>query len=112
MFPLRSVFWLLALLAFAVPPLGTAAEGGASVTTAGQAATDCPEHVPPPDPCPAKDTAKHAAGVCCPLISLVPGLLPAAPDDDRQLPLLAPVALPAPNLIGHILTKDPPPPRG
>jgi hypothetical protein len=112
MLRLRSVFWLLALMALTVPTLGTAAGGHARVATAGQAATDCPEHGPPPDRCPAKDTAKHAAGVCCSLMSSVLGLLPAAPDDDGQRPLLVPVALLAPNFIGHIVTKDPPPPRG
>src|SRR5262245_18095627 len=104
---LRSFLWLIALVAFDVPTFGTASDAHARV--AGQtASTDCPDHMPPPDPCPSKDTAKHAAGVCCSLMSSTLALLPPAPDVDVSMPFRAPVAKPARSLAGHVFAKDPP----
>ena len=107
---LRALLWLMALLAFVLPMLGTASAGHARVG-AKQAAADCPEHAPPPDPCPAKGTAKHAAGDCCPVMSSTLALLPPAMDGEMAVSFSAPVPPPVRSLAGHVFTKDPPPPR-
>ena len=107
---LRALFWLVALFAFALPMLGTAPAGHARVG-AEQAAADCPEHAPPPDPCPAKGTAKHAAGECCPLMSSTLALLPLSVDGETAASYSAPVPSPVRSLAGYVFTKDPPPPR-
>lgn len=105
---LRLLVWLIALLALIAPP-------GASshvMAPASQAfSVDCPDHAPPPDPCPSEDTAKHAASVCCPLMSGVVALLPPLPV--IEMPVLFDVQLPlhARSLVGRVSTKDPPPPR-
>ena len=39
---------------------------------------DCPDHAPPPDPCPSEGTAKHAASACCPMMSGAVALLQCA----------------------------------
>ena len=70
----RLLVWMIAVVALLVPP-GLAVHAKAA---AGHVATvDCPGHAPPPDPCPEQDKAKHAAGVCCPLMSGAVALLPA-----------------------------------
>ena len=106
---LRALVWLIALVAFIVPPLGTMSLAHAAMAPE-QAAADCPEHAPPPD-CPAQGTAKHAAGQCCSLMAcavalLPPALLSGTPAFYQDRPA-APVA----SLAGLAFTKDPPPPR-
>ena len=112
---LRSFLWLIALVAFAVPSLGTRA---APVQTATEqrvdhaAMTDCGEHKPPPpDDCPSRDTAKHLTGDCCPAMGGTVALLPAGA-------LAAIDSLPEPrhaslfrDLTGLAPVKDLPPPR-
>ena len=108
----RSLLWLVALLAFLAPSLGTPAMAGGGLPAQERAAADCPEHAPPPsDPCPAKDTAKHAAGECCPSMTGSLAVLPSADDIARPTALDPPAPALGPSLAGLDLTKDPPPPR-
>ena len=107
---LRALVWLAALFAFVVPTLAMTSAGHAR-DAAQQAAADCPDHAPPPDPCPAKGTAKHAAGNCCPLMSSTLALLPTTTDGNAMARLRAPVTKPARSLVGYISAKDTPPPR-
>jgi hypothetical protein len=110
---LRRFLWLIALTAFVILPFGLET-GSASAHGQGtiEAMTDCPDHAPPPKPCPAQGTAKHTAGDCCPAMSGSLAVLPPAPDDAASIhgagyaPSLTPV------LHTIDLTKDPPPPRG
>jgi hypothetical protein len=104
----RLLVWMIAMLALLAPP-GMIAH---AMAPAGQAAmADCPGHAPPPDPCPDHDTAKHAAGACCPLMSGAVALLPAAIASSETASSPAPRLVRAPSLIGRIVTQDPPPPR-
>jgi hypothetical protein len=104
----RLLVWMIAVLALLAPP-GMIAP---AMAPAGQAAmADCPGHAPPPDPCPDHDTAKHAAGACCPLMSGAVALLPAViasgeTTSSQPLPQVR-----SPNLTGRVFTQDPPPPR-
>jgi hypothetical protein len=105
----RSVLWLVALCAFVLPP--SLASTAAMVSAAHPAMGDCPDHAPPPAPCPDKDSAKHAAGLCCPFMALTVAVLPvvAASADGRGFSVnVAPASR---DLTGLSLTKDPPPPR-
>ena len=111
MTPIRSLVWLIALIAFVVPAFGTAVAGHAAMPAERTASLDCPGHAPPPDPCPAKGTAKHAAGVCCPLRASSLALLPPAAGIDGTVPIRAPLAERVQSLVGRLFTKDPPPPR-
>jgi hypothetical protein len=73
--------------------------------------SDCPDHAPPPQPCPDKGTAKHATGTCCPLMSAMVALMPSAPEFTElknQYDYMPSVAAGQPGLL---VTKDPPPPR-
>ncbi|MGZ5901797.1 MAG: hypothetical protein ACXWK3_18795 [Reyranella sp.] len=107
----RSFLWLVALIAFVVPSLGMAQVGHAAARGERTVSADCPQHAPPPDPCPAKGTAKHAAGECCPLMASVLALLPQAAGGYAAMSFRAPIPQPAHSLVGRIFTKDPPPPR-
>lgn len=109
----RSLLWLVALLAFVAPALGTTAMAErAPPMHASTAVADCAEHAPPPaDPCPAKDTAKHAAGECCPSMACSLALLPTANGTTAPDALAPPAPAFAPSLAGLDITKDPPPPR-
>jgi hypothetical protein len=106
----RSFVWLLALAAFALSSFGTASLGHAAVPADHAAMADCPDHPPPPD-CPAQDTAKHAAGQCCPLMVGVVALLPPAVSAETLTFFRAPVAAPIRSLVGLSSKQDPPPPR-
>jgi hypothetical protein len=107
----RSLVWLVALIAFLVPTLAMASMAHANAPVEGTALADCPEHAPPPDPCPAKDTAKHAAGDCCPLMTSVLALLPSVAGDDLTMSVHSRVAECVHSFAGRLFTKDPPPPR-
>jgi hypothetical protein len=105
----RSLAWLIALLAFVMPPSFVPATAMASADHATM--SDCPNHAPPPAPCPEKGTAKHAAGLCCPAMAGSLAVLPAGvPGPSRTVhqSYVAPVVS---HLTGLSLTKDPPPPR-
>jgi hypothetical protein len=105
----RSLVWLVALLGFILPP---AVAPAAALQPSGHAMmSDCPDHAPPPAPCPDKDTAKHAAGLCCPFMSLVVAVLPsmAADADGRRFDDRIPALVR--DLTGLSPHKDPPPPR-
>jgi hypothetical protein len=110
MIRLRSFLWLVALLGFVASSFGAASMVHA-VQAPQAAVVDCPGHAPPPDPCPARGTAKHLAGDCCPLMSSTLALLPATADGETAVSFSAPVAPPVRHLAGHFYTKDPPPPR-
>lgn len=105
---LRLLVWLIALMALIAPP-GMSLH---AMTAAPQASSvDCPDHVPPPDPCPSEGTAKHAASACCPLMSGAVALLPAPTDIDMPVLFDARLSMYARSLVGLVFTKDPPPPR-
>ena len=113
----RTLVWLIALTAFAVPSFGAARMSHAMTPPVEQAlSTDCPDHAPPPTPCPdtpcpEQGTAKHAASQCCPLMSGAVALLPttaAEQASSRVEPLLLALAH---RLDGLTFTQDPPPPR-
>jgi hypothetical protein len=108
--PLHSIARLVVLIAFVVPPLGPASMGHA-MSAERASAMDCPDHAPPPDPCPEKGTAKHVAGDCCPLMATTVALLPPAVSVDGVAAVRAPAPARAHDLAGCIYTKDPPPPR-
>jgi hypothetical protein len=105
----RSVLWLVALFAFLAPP----AVAPTAVMAAGGHAlmSDCPDHAPPPAPCPDKDSAKHAAGLCCPFMALTVAVLPVVAASADGPGFSVNVAPASRDLIGLSLTKDPPPPR-
>ena len=105
---LRSLLWLVALAAFLVPSfVGPAV---AAHRMSDPVMSDCGHEMPLP-PCPAKDTAKHAAGLCCPFMLGAVALLPriAAVDPRSLHAAFAPPVVP--HLIGLSPHKDPPPPR-
>ena len=78
---------------------------------AAQAVVDCPEHAPPPDPCPDQGTAKHAGKACCPLMSGAVALLSPPAVIETLVPFDILLSLRVRSLAGRIFTKDPPPPR-
>jgi hypothetical protein len=108
MMRLRLFVWLLTLVALTAPP-------GMSVHAMAPAAhvssVGCPDHAPPPDPCPSEGTAKHAASACCPLMAGAVALLPAPAAVVSRTFVDVPVAVRARSLVGRLFTKDPPPPR-
>lgn len=111
----RTLVWLIALAIFVVPSFGAAAASHAMAPPmtqdAGGASVDCPDHAPPPVPCPEQGTAKHAASQCCPLMAGSVALLPPAILERTPSPAEHPLLAPAHRLAGLIFTQDPPPPR-
>jgi hypothetical protein len=107
----RSLVWLVALLAFAVPSFGTAAAGHAMASAGQMLAVDCPDHAAPPGKCPSQDTAKHAAGECCPPMMGACAVMPPAVAAVSSSLLPLPVAAAVRGLVGVTFTQDPPPPR-
>ena len=107
----RAFLWLVALIAFVVPTLGTASMAHAAAFVERAVSTDCPEHAPPPDPCPEHGTSKHAAGLCCPLMSAAVALLPATMASGVRAAWQTPPRARSPSLVGRFFTQDPPPPR-
>jgi hypothetical protein len=105
---LRLLVWLVALMALIAPP-GMTFHAMAAAPQA--ASVDCPDHAPPPDPCPGEGTAKHAASTCCPLMSGAVALLPALTGIETPILLDVPMLLRVRSLVGLLFTKDPPPPR-
>ena len=105
---LRFLVWLVALMALIAPP-GMSLHAMAAAPQA--SSVDCPDHAPPPDPCPNEGTAKHAASACCPLMSGAVALLPAPAGVDTPVFLDAPVLVRVRSLAGRLFTQDPPPPR-
>ena len=105
---LRLLVWLVAVMALIAPP-GMTSHALAAASQA--SSVDCPDHAPPPDPCPSKGTANHAAGACCPLMSgAIAVLIPPA---DIEAPgfVEASMSPSVRSLVGRVFTKDPPPPR-
>lgn len=111
----RTLVWLIALAIFAVPSFGAAAASHAMAQPmtqeAGAVSVDCPDHAPPPAPCPEQGTDKHAASQCCPLMAGSVALLPSTIVDRASSPAERPLLAPAHRLAGLIFTQDPPPPR-
>jgi hypothetical protein len=108
---LRAFAWLIALIAFVVPSIGTATVSHAMAPAQQSASADCPDHAPPPEDCPAQGTAKHAAGQCCPFMAGVVALIPPAVADDAPAMFDARPPGLVPHLSGLTSAKDPPPPR-
>ena len=109
---LRGLLWLIALVALAFPPLSRAATAVAVHGDGAMAAmSDCPDHPPPPDPCPANGTAKHAAGDCCPMMSGAIAVLPEGAAADVRPATHIRVTSIVTRMSGLLFTKDPPPPR-
>ena len=109
---LRLLVCLFALVALAAPPGGLL---GGSSAAARTMAVDCPDHLRVehrvPDPCPDRDSARHAAGLCCPLMAGAIAVIAMAPGLDAA-PLPALPASPAGRFRpGRLFTQDPPPPR-
>jgi hypothetical protein len=104
----RLLVWLVSLAALMMPPVAT---GHAVASPQPVASVDCPGHVPPPSPCPDHGTAKHAAGDCCAAMAPMLALLPAAPGIGTEIMVRMPILERTADQAGHILTKDPPPPR-
>ena len=105
---IRLFVWLLTLMALIAPPgLGAHAMAPATQTSS----VECPDHAPPPDPCPSEGTARHAASACCPLMMGAVALLPVPVGAETPTMLDIPVPAPAHSLVGRLFTKDPPPPR-
>ena len=104
---LRRLVWLVILAMFACPPAFDFP--GGMEAAAASAVHDC--HDVPPPPCPESSGAKHAAGLCCPFMSLTVAVLPRSvtlapsPDADRLL------LLSGRHLAGLSPHQDPPPPR-
>jgi len=111
----RALVWLIALAIFVVPSFGTAATSHAMTQPMTQdasgASVDCPDHAPPPAPCPEDGTGKHAASQCCPLMAGSVALLPATIVDRASSAAGQPFLAPARPLDGLTFTQDPPPPR-
>jgi hypothetical protein len=105
---LRLLVWLVALMALIAPP-GMSLHAMAVAPQA--SSVDCPDHAPPPDPCPNEGTAKHAASACCPLMSGAVALLPAPAVMEAPLPFDVLLPLRVRSLAGRLFTQDPPPPR-
>ena len=108
---LRSFLWLMALVAFTLSSFGGPWVGHAVASAEQTAMADCPDHQAPPPDCPSEGTAKHAAGQCCPLMTGVVALLPAAALAQTIVPYHARPATIARDLTGLVFTQDPPPPR-
>ena len=105
---LRLFVWLIALMALIAPPGMSSMRWRRLAQTS---SVDCPDHAPPPDPCPSEGTAKHAASACCPLMSGAVALLPAPASIETPIALDVLLSLRARSLAGRLFTKDPPPPR-
>ena len=105
---LRLLVWLVALMALIAPPGMTvhALAAGSQILS-----VDCPDHAPPPDPCPSEGTAKHAANACCPLMSGAVALMPALTGVTAAVLHGTPPSASVRSLVGRVFTKDPPPPR-
>ena len=105
---LRSLVWLFAFVALLLPP--SVGFHAAMAATSHGMTVDCDQHAPPP-PCPEKDSAKHAAGLCCPLMAQVLATLPAQiGTTDFDASDRGAVATTA-RYAGLSPHKDPPPPR-
>jgi hypothetical protein len=103
----RLLVWMIAAIALLAPPGMTVQ----AMAPPGEAASvDCTHHAPP-DPCPDHDTSRHAAGVCCPLMSGAVALLPAAITTGETASSQPLPQVRLPNLVGRVFTQDPPPPR-
>ena len=111
----RALVWLVVVAAFLMPPVMPpvmAQSAHALPMQAGKLAVHCPDHIPPPAPCPDRDSAKHAAGTCCSLMAAVVALLPEAVAATRSTMLASErAAAVVASLTGISHTKDPPPPR-
>ena len=105
---LRLLVWLVALMALIAPP-GMTVHAMAAASQA--SSVDCPDHAPPPDPCPSEGTAKHAASTCCPLMSGTVAVLIAPAGIEAPAFVDAPLPPSVRSLVGRVFTKDPPPPR-
>ena len=103
--------WLIAVVALLVRRRAMAAHAMA-VRRARLRRSIVPTMRRRPIPVRTKDTAKHAAGECCPLMSGAVALLPATMASGvTAASSHAPPRVRSPSLIGLLFTQDPPPPR-
>jgi hypothetical protein len=103
---LSRLLWLIALAAFVCPPaIAAAAMTGSAMRSVSHHCADGP-----PPPCPENDSARHAAGLCCPFMAHAMAVLSPtiiiAPDDADIFPASA-----GRDLTGLSPHQDPPPPR-
>jgi len=104
----RLLVWLIALVALIAPPAATLQ---AMAPAAAATAFDCPNHAPPPHPCPDEGTAKHAMGTCCPMMAGAVALLSSSVGTERSISFHSPLPPLARQLAGLLFSQDPPPPR-
>ena len=104
---LRRLLWLIALAVFVCPSwIGSAA---AIERAAHPIAGDC--HDGPPPPCPEDGSAQHAAGLCCPPMSLAIAVLPPEATLNPRCNPSRVIGAGGPRLTGLSPHKEPPPPR-
>ncbi len=105
---LRFLVWLLTLVALIAPP---GVSDHAMMPMSEAASVDCPDHAPPPDPCPSEGTAKHATGTCCPMMAGAVALLSSSVGAGGFISFHPPAPPLARQLAGLLFSQDPPPPR-
>jgi hypothetical protein len=104
---LSRLLWLIALAAFVCPPaIAAAATTGSATASVSHHCADCP-----PPPCPENGSARHAAGLCCPLMAhamavLSSTVIVASSTDADAIPVSA-----GRDLTGLSPHQDLPPPR-
>jgi hypothetical protein len=104
---LRAFAWLLAVVAFMMPAAPMQPAQAMQGSGMGMHCGD-----PKPPPCPDHDTTKHAAGTCCPSMTVASALLPASGDALRSaMSSLDRASTAVACLTGISQTKEPPPPR-
>jgi hypothetical protein len=106
---LRNLLWLVAMTAFLLPSfVGSPAASDRMMMH--PVMSDCGHDAPPP-PCPEKDTARHAAGLCCPFMSGLGELLPPVATVGTRGVHASYTVPAARHLTGLSPHEDPPPPR-
>jgi len=104
---LRRLLWLIALAVLVCPsaiPVAGAIER--AVHPGSIHCADCP-----PPPCPEHGTARHAAGLCCPLMSHTLAVLSFATPVARFRAIRSFAEFTGRDLIGLSPRQEPPPPR-
>ena len=103
----RTLVWLLTVAAFVMPAVTIQP---ASAMPGHEMAIDCNDHMPPL--CPDHETAKHAAGTCCPSMAAASAVLPTIVTARRSMVSSSDrISTPVADLTGFSRAKEPPPPR-
>ncbi len=104
---LARLLWLIALAAFVSPPAIVAAATTASATPLVEHhCADCP-----PPPCPENDSARHAAGLCCPSMAQAIAVLSPSVVIESSGNAGSFLVSAGRELTGLSPHQDPPPPR-